>query len=140
MISDARDERYMLMAIRQAELAQESGDVPVGAVIVQGDRILGQAHNQVELLKDPTAHAEIIAITQAANALGNWRLANATLYVTKEPCPMCSGAIRLARIARIVYGAREPGLPNDAPAPEITPAVMETECRGLLQAFFQKLR
>ena len=140
MSSDGRDERYMLMAIRQAELAQDAGDVPVGAVIVQGDRILGQAHNQVELLKDPTAHAEIIAITQAANTIGNWRLADATLYVTKEPCPMCSGAIRLARIARVVYGAGEIGFQNNAPAPEIEPGVMEPECRSLLQAFFRKLR
>ena len=140
MLFTQKDEHYMRMAIRQAELAQEAGDVPVGAVIVQGDRILGQAHNQVELLKDPTAHAEIIAITQAANTLGNWRLTETTLYVTKEPCPMCNGAIRLARIARVVYGASEIKIQDETQAPEIKPGVLEPECRSLLQAFFRKLR
>lgn len=140
MLLNSKDEHYMRMAIRQAELAQDAGDVPVGAVIVQDDRILGQAHNQVELLKDPTAHAEIIAITQAANTLGAWRLTNTTLYVTKEPCPMCNGAIRLARIDRVVYGASEFKLQDDNPAPEIESGLLEPECRNLLQAFFRKLR
>ena len=140
MLLTHKDEHFMRMAIRQAELAQEAGDVPVGAVIVKGDRVLGQAHNQVELLKDPTAHAEIIAITQAANTLGDWRLTDATLYVTKEPCPMCSGAIRLARIARVVYGAAEIKIQDDTTPPEIESGLMEPECRSLLQAFFRKLR
>lgn len=92
------DEIWMRRAIQQAHMAIEAGDVPVGAVILHRNTIIGQAHNQVECLKDPTAHAEMIAITQAASALGDWRLLETVLYVTKEPCPMCAGAIGLARI------------------------------------------
>jgi len=88
----------MRMALQQAQLAADAGEVPVGAIIFCGTRLIGRAHNQVETLKDPTAHAEIIAITQAASALGDWRLTGTTLYVTKEPCVMCAGAIVLARI------------------------------------------
>ena len=138
--SDNRDEYFMSLAIRQANLAQEAGDVPIGAVIVQGDRILGQAHNQVELLKDPTAHAEIIAITQAANTLGNWRLQETTLYVTKEPCPMCAGAITLARIPRVVFGASDPQSAGTLNAGEIVRGVLEEECRLILQDFFRTAR
>lgn len=98
----------MSEALRQAERAAEAGEVPVGAVIVKDGRVLGRAHNQVEALHDATAHAEMIAITQAAEALENWRLEGADLYVTLEPCAMCAGALVLSRVARIIYGADDP--------------------------------
>ncbi len=102
------DERHMSEALRLAERAAEAGEVPVGAVIVHDGRVIGRAHNQVETLRDATAHAEMIAITQAAEALQNWRLEGAEIYVTMEPCPMCAGALVLSRMARIVYGAEDP--------------------------------
>ncbi|MFN3486349.1 MAG: tRNA adenosine(34) deaminase TadA [Planctomycetota bacterium] len=102
------DEQFMDEALRQAERAAAAGEVPVGAVIVKDGRILARAHNQVETLRDATAHAEMIAITQAAERLENWRLEGAELYVTIEPCPMCAGALVLSRVARIVYGADDP--------------------------------
>ena len=101
-------EAYMQMAYREAEAALAEDEVPVGAVIVHGDRVVASAHNQREQLHDPTAHAEMIAITQAADALGSWRLEDCTLYVTLEPCPMCAGAIIQARIPSVVYGATDP--------------------------------
>ena len=101
------DEHYMQLALQQAELAGREEEVPVGAVVVCGDRVIAAAHNQREQLHDPTAHAEMIAITQAAESLGDWRLANCTMYVTLEPCPMCAGAILLARVPRLVYGATD---------------------------------
>ncbi len=146
------DTRYMLMALRQAELAFDEGEVPVGAVIEHEGRIMGQAHNQVELLKDPTAHAEIIAITQAASAMGDWRLNGTTIYVTKEPCPMCAGAIVAARISRAVWGVDDP-LRGGATSKfqilqnsdlnhnvEFEGGVMEKECRMLIQSFFKARR
>ena len=102
------DEHYMKLALQQAHLAAESDEVPVGAVIVHGEKTVALAHNQREQLNDPTAHAEMIAITQAAEAIGDWRLENCTLYVTLEPCLMCAGAILQARIGRLVYGASDP--------------------------------
>jgi tRNA(adenine34) deaminase len=102
------DEHFMQEALRQAGLAAETGEVPVGAVIVHGGRVIARAHNQVETLRDATAHAEMIAITQAAEALENWRLEGAEMFVTLEPCAMCSGAMVLSRVARIVYGADDP--------------------------------
>ena len=101
------DEHYMQLALQQAELAGREEEGPVGAVIVCGDRVIAAAHNQREQLHDPTAHAEMIAITQAAEALGDWRLTNCTMYVTLEPCPMCAGALVLARLPRLVYGATD---------------------------------
>jgi tRNA(adenine34) deaminase len=104
----------MEQALREADAAGREDEVPIGAVIVHepadgsGPRVIGAAHNQREQLHDPTAHAEMLAITQAAGALGNWRLERCTLYVTLEPCPMCAGAIVLARIPRVVYGAADP--------------------------------
>lgn len=130
----------MRMALKQARLAEAVGDVPVGAVIVHAGEVIGQAHNQVELLKDPTAHAEMIAITQAASALGDWRLLETTLYVTKEPCPMCGGAIVLARIPRVVFGASDPRISFVAPDVEILPGVLAEECAQILQDFFKVLR
>lgn len=101
------DARFMREAIRQAEMAFAADEVPIGAVIVHKNQVIGRAHNQTRLLKDPTAHAEMIAITQGAEALGTERLPGVTVYVTIEPCPMCLGAMILARIDRLVYGARE---------------------------------
>ncbi len=101
-------EFFMRRALDEAEAAMAEGEVPVGAVIVHGQRLIASAHNQREQLRDPTAHAEMIAITQAAEALGSWRLENCTLYVTLEPCPMCAGAIIQSRIPALVYGATDP--------------------------------
>lgn len=137
---DSIDEHFMRLAIRQAAAAMDEGDVPVGAVITRGGRLIAQAHNQVELLKDPTAHAEMIAITQAASAVGDWRLADTTLYVTKEPCRMCSGAISLARIPRVVFGAKDPENAGPMLASEIIPGMLEEECKMMLQGFFRELR
>ena len=102
------DPRFMEEALRLARQAADSGEVPVGAVIVREGRVIARAHNQVELLRDATAHAEMIAITQAAEALENWRLEGAELFVTLEPCAMCAGALVLSRVSRIVYGADDP--------------------------------
>ena len=131
----------MRMALREAALAAEAGDVPIGAVIVHDNQIIGRAHNQVELLKDPTAHAEMIAITQAAAALNNWRLTSCALYVTKEPCPMCAGALTLARVPKIAFGAPDPKGGGPLPAAtEILRGVLEADCRAILQGFFKDLR
>lgn len=150
-----RDEFYMRIALEQARLAAARGEVPTGCVIVHqphdNPRIVGKAYNQTELLQDPTAHAEILAITQAASALGNWRLENTVLYVTKEPCPMCGGAAVLARIPRVVFGVADPqrgaasvfGLlnhPNLNHRCEVTGGVLADECRSLLQEFFRVRR
>ncbi len=101
-------EHYMRLALRQAEQAMAEDEVPVGAIIVHHDRVIAAAHNQREQLRDPTAHAEMIAITQAATALADWRLRECTLYVTLEPCPMCAGAVLQARIPQVVFGAVDP--------------------------------
>ncbi|HEV7281365.1 MAG TPA: tRNA adenosine(34) deaminase TadA [Pirellulaceae bacterium] len=102
------DERWMRRALLLAENAAEADEAPIGCVIVQGDRLIGEGYNLRESLKDPTAHAEMIAITQAAQSLEDWRLERCTLYVTLEPCPMCAGAILQARVPRIVFGAVDP--------------------------------
>ena len=99
---------YMRLALREACQAAEEGEVPVGAVIVHGQRLIGSAHNQREQLRDPTAHAEMLAITQAAAALGSWRLDECVAYVTLEPCPMCAGALVQARVPLVVFGAADP--------------------------------
>src|SRR4030042_751164 len=103
-----QDENFMKIAIEEARVAAENGDVPIGCVIVHNGLIIGRAYNQREQLCDPTAHAEIIALTQAAAALESWRLTGCTMYVTLEPCPMCAGALVLARIDRLVYGCCDP--------------------------------
>jgi tRNA(adenine34) deaminase len=148
----SEDVIYMRMALREAERAAEAGEVPCGAIIVKDGQILGKAHNQTELLKDPTAHAEILAITQAAAALENWRLTNAVMYVTKEPCPMCAGAIVLARLKKVVWAVDDPKRGGARSKfeildhadlnhrVEIQTGVMEAECKGLLQEFFRKRR
>lgn len=140
MAQQGHDELWMRRALRQAQQAAATGDVPIGAVILQGTTLIAQAHNQVERLKDPTAHAEMIAITQAAAALGDWRLAGTVLYVTKEPCPMCSGAIVLARIPRVVFGAPDPQHSGILQGPEVSGGVLLEECRALLQDFFKSVR
>jgi len=142
----------MRAALREAEEAARRDEVPVGAVVVHGAKIIGRGHNQREMLKDPTAHAEMIAITQAAAALEGWRLEETTLYVTLEPCLMCAGAIVNARIPRVVFGAADPkagacgslyqvGLdPRLNHRFETTPGVLAAECAALLQEFFAKKR
>ncbi len=146
------DERYMRMAIDQAYIAEENGDVPIGCVIVHEDRVIARAYNQREQLNDPTAHAEIIALTQAAEFLGSWRLGGCTMYVTLEPCPMCAGALVLARLDRLVYGTDDPkmgavrSLYNIVQDPrlnhrlEVTSGVLADDCRAQLKAFFQRRR
>ena len=146
------DHYFMGEALRQAMKAFELEEVPIGAVVVRGGRIIARAYNQVELLKDATAHAEMLVITQAEQAVGDWRLNDCTLYVTKEPCPMCAGAIVHVRFGRVVFGA--PDLKAGAAGSamnllqfptlnhrcDITPGVRETECRDLLRSFFQQQR
>src|SRR3954471_24346164 len=146
------DHYFMGEALRQAVKAYEAEEVPIGAVIVREGRIIGRAFNQVELLKDATAHAEMLAITQAEETVGDWRLNDCTLYVTKEPCPMCAGAIVHVRLARVVFGIGDPkagaagGILNLLQYPtfnhqcEITPGVREEECRSMLQGFFVEQR
>ncbi len=146
------DSRFMGEALRQAELAWAADEVPVGAVVERGGRVIARAHNQVELLKDATAHAEMLALTQAAAAVEDWRLTDCTLYVTKEPCPMCAGAIVHARLARVVFGAADPkggaagSVLNLLQFPTLnhqcasTGGVREAECRSLLRRFFAKQR
>lgn len=146
------DDYFMREALRQAARAYEIGEVPVGAVIVREGKIIARAFNQVESLKDATAHAEMLALTQAEAAVGDWRLTDCTLYVTKEPCPMCAGAIVHTRLARVVFGACDPkggaggsavnllqfpGLNHHC---EITRGVRDMECGSLLRNFFQEQR
>ncbi|HYG21537.1 MAG TPA: tRNA adenosine(34) deaminase TadA [Verrucomicrobiae bacterium] len=146
------DHYFMGEALRQAARAYEADEVPVGAVVVKNGRIIARASNQVELLKDATAHAEMLALTQAEGAVGDWRLTDCTLYVTKEPCPMCAGAIVHVRLERVVFGAADPkgGAAGSAlnllqfPTLNhrclITSGVREEECRTLLQSFFAEKR
>ena len=146
------DEHYMKLALQQAQQAAESDEVPVGAVIVHGERTIALAHNQREQLNDPTAHAEMIAITQAAEAIGDWRLENCTLYVTLEPCLMCAGAILQARLGRLVYGASDPkagavGSLFQTMADnrlnhqvESISGILAQECGEILSHFFQQQR
>jgi len=142
----------MSEALRQATRAYEADEVPIGAVIVRAGRIIARAFNQVELLKDATAHAEMLALTQAEEAVGDWRLTDCTLYVTKEPCPMCAGAIVHTRLQRVVFGANDPKAGAAGSAMNllqfptlnhqcaITHGVREAECRSLLQSFFLEQR
>lgn len=150
--SASEHDHWMGLALQEAEAAAAEGEVPVGAVIVHEDRVIGRGHNRTEGLKDPTAHAEILAIGAAAEALDSWRLEGATLYVTLEPCFMCAGAIVLARIERLVFGAtdrkagacvslagvvHDPRLNHSA---ELIHGIRELEARHLLETFFRKRR
>lgn len=146
------DEFYMVEALKEAQKAFEKDEVPVGAVVVSEGRIIGRAHNQIKLLKDPTAHAEMIAITQAASHLGNERLLDCTMYVTIEPCAMCAGAMVLGRIKRLAYGASDPktgacgsvlNITNHGKlnhAIKVDRGILEAESSLLLQEFFRKKR
>ncbi|MCA9782329.1 MAG: tRNA adenosine(34) deaminase TadA [Candidatus Cloacimonetes bacterium] len=145
-------EIFMRMAIREARKAESRQEVPVGAVVVHRGHVIGRGHNGVEHLQDPTAHAEILAIGAAANALGSWRLEDCVLYATLEPCAMCAGALVLARVPLLVYGAPDPkaggcGSVNDIIADtrlnhqvSCLPGVLEGECAELLRSFFRDLR
>ena len=142
----------MSLALERAREAEANGDVPIGAVVARGNELLAAAGNERELRRDPTAHAEILAIRAAAEALGGWRLPGTTLYVTLEPCAMCAGAIVLARIPSVIYGAPDPkaGAAGsildvlDEPAlnhrPQVTGGVLEDECAALLREFFATRR
>jgi tRNA(adenine34) deaminase len=157
VIGGHNDESYMSQALRLARQAAEAGEVPVGAVIVREregapPEIIARAHNQVEQLKDATAHAEMIAITQAEAGVGDRRLNDCTLFVTKEPCPMCAGAIVLSRVGRVVFGCRDEkagaagtamnllNVPTLNHRPEVLAGVREAEARELLQSFFKARR
>lgn len=141
-------DRWMRSALQLSRQAFDAGEVPIGAVIVHNDRIIGEGHNQREMLNDPTAHAEMIAITQAAESLGSWRLLDCTMYVTLEPCPMCAGAIVMARIPMVIYGTTDPkggachtlyqitDDPRLNHRATVLGGVLQPECRAILQEFF----
>jgi len=143
-----RDEYFMRLALREAERALSHDDVPIGAVIVHEGEVIGSGHNEREVREDPTAHAETIAMREAARALGTWRLLDCVMYVTLEPCPMCAGAIVLARLPRVVYGAADPkggaagsvldvlGEPRLNHSPEVAGGLLAADSADLLRAFF----
>jgi len=151
-MTNKSDKELMQLAIKEAQIAEENGDVPIGAVIVYQNQIIGRAYNQREQLQDPTAHAEIIALTQAAAFLESWRLHGCTMYVTLEPCTMCAGAMVLARIDRLVYGCDDPktgaikslyNIVTDERLNhiiDVTSGVLVEECSELLQQFFRRRR
>lgn len=146
------DEYFMRKALRQAEIAFAAGEVPVGAVAVKDNCIIARAANQVELLHDATAHAEVLAITGAANALNDWRLDEVDIYVTKEPCAMCAGAMVNSHVRRVVFGMPDPrsgacgsaldvtGFKGMLWNVEVTSGILELECRDLIQTFFRQVR
>lgn len=147
-----RDEYYMRLALREAERALEHDDVPIGAVLVSDGEMIAAAHNERELRQDPTAHAEILALREAARVLGSWRILDAVLYVTLEPCAMCAGAIVLARVSRVVFGAHDPkagaagsvldilGEARLNHRPEVGAGLLGAECGALLSNFFASRR
>jgi tRNA(adenine34) deaminase len=148
----SNEDYFMRFALREAELASVHGDVPIGAVVVRRGELIAAAHNERELRQDPTAHAEVLALREAARALGSWRVLDATLYVTLEPCAMCAGAIVLARVERVVFGAEDPkagacGSVLDVLAeerlnhrPEVLGGPLREECGELLRSFFAARR
>ena len=152
MLEPPNDKYFMREALRKAQKAYAADEVPVGAVVVRECKIIARAHNQVELLKDATAHAEMLALTQAEAAVGDWRLTGCDLYVTKEPCAMCAGAIVHTRIRRMIFGCSDlsagaagsimnlPQMPTLNHRCEITSGVLRTECAAILQDFFRKRR
>ena len=149
---DRSDETLMGIALTEARIAFESGEVPVGAIVVLDGQVIAKAHNQVETLKDATAHAEILAITQASAYIRDWRLTNAVMYVTKEPCAMCAGALVNCRMGKAVVGAADPRYGAAGSALHVTSfpghlhqvavvfGILEEECRRLLQDFFRQTR
>ncbi len=152
MLTEKNDTYFMGEALKEARVAANKGEVPVGCVIVHKNKIIAKAHNQREELKDPTAHAEMIAITQASATLESWRLEETTMYVTLEPCPMCAGAIIQSRIPTVIYGATDPKggscKSNNATLEyqgwnhkcEIISGLLELQCAEILIDFFKKLR
>jgi len=148
----ARDEYFMRLALREAQRASEHDDVPIGAVVAHAGELIAAAHNERELRQDPTAHAEAIALREAARVLGSWRVLDAVLYVTLEPCAMCAGAIVLARLPRLVYGATDPKAgaagsvlnvldePRLNHRPQVESGLLAEECANLLRAFFAPRR
>jgi tRNA(adenine34) deaminase len=146
------DQYFMREALRQAQKAYAADEVPVGTVVVREGKIIASAHNQVELLKDATAHAEMLALTQAEAAVGDWRLTDCDLYVTKEPCAMCAGALVHTRIRRVIFGCTDPSAGAAGSVVnllqmqslnhrcEITSGVLQNECAAILQDFFRKRR
>jgi tRNA(adenine34) deaminase len=152
VIEPPDDEYFMREALRQGQKAYAADEVPVGAVVVREGKIIARAHNQVELLKDATAHAEMLALTQAEAAVGDWRLKDCDLYVTKEPCAMCAGAVVHTRIRRVIFGCADPSagaagsminllqMPTFNHRCEITSGVLQKECAAILQDFFRKRR
>ena len=143
------DEHFMNQALTQAQIAFEEDEVPVGAVIVVNDKIIARGYNQVEKLKDPTAHAEIIALTSAFNFLGSKYLPEASIYVTVEPCVMCAGALYWSKIGRVIYGASDekngysrirPGISPFHPKTEVTHGVLQEDCAALMKSFFRNKR
>lgn len=141
------DEDYMRLALSEAQAAFDEGEIPVGAVVVNKGRVIARAHNQTETLHDVTAHAEMLAVTSAANLLGGKYLTDCTLYVTVEPCTMCAGALGWAQVARVVYGASDPKRGYTSYAPHAlhpkaytTSGVLEKECTTLMQEFFRLRR
>lgn len=150
--SDLTDDKCMRLALHQAEEAYAHGEVPIGAVVIWRDRVVARAYNQVEMLRDATAHAEMIAITQAEAAIEDWRLSEATLYVTKEPCAMCAGAMVNARLGRLVFGCSDSRMgaaggalsitdfPGMLHRVEVTGGILAAECQELIQAFFRERR
>ncbi len=147
-----RDERFMIEALKEAEKAAAIQEVPIGAVVVLGDEIIGRGHNLRETTQNAVTHAEMLAIQEACERIGTWRLEGAELYVTLEPCPMCSGAIILSRVEKVIYGAKDPkagcagtlmNLLDDERFNHqcvVVPGVMEQECGGMLSSFFKDLR
>jgi tRNA(adenine34) deaminase len=152
MIEPPNDQYFMREALRQAQKAGDAGEVPVGAVVVFAGKIIGRAHNQVELLKDATAHAEMLALTQAEAAVGDWRLTECDLYATKEPCAMCAGALVHTRVRRVIFGCADPAagaagsvmnllqMPGLNHRCEIASGILQDECAAILQNFFRKRR
>jgi tRNA(adenine34) deaminase len=152
VIEPPNDQYFMHEALRQAQKAYAAGEVPVGAVVVLAGKIIGRAHNQVELLKDATAHAEMLALTQAEAAVGDWRLTDCDLYVTKEPCAMCAGALVHTRVRRVIFGCADPAagaagsvinllqMPGLNHWCDIASGILEDECAAILQNFFRKRR
>jgi tRNA(adenine34) deaminase len=147
-----REHHFMQLALREAEHALEHGDVPIGAVVVHAGEVVASAHNERELRQDPTAHAEILALREAARLAGSWRVLGSTIYVTLEPCTMCAGAIVLARVPRVVYGASDPKAgacgsvldvlsePRLNHRPDVTGGLLAAECGELLSGFFASRR
>ncbi len=152
MLEPPNDEYFMREALRMAQKAYDANEVPVGAVVVRKGKIIARAYNQVELLKDATAHAEMLALTQAEAAVGDWRLIDCDLYVTKEPCAMCAGAIVHTRVRRVIFGCADPSagaagsvinllqLPTLNHRCDVASGVLQDQCASILQDFFRKRR